>query len=63
MGRWSSVCKEETEGERVWGCVWGGERSGGMLANCTDRRCERTYNGLRRERRTERAEERAKERL
>lgn len=26
---------------------WGGERSGGTLVNCTDRHCERTYNGLR----------------
>lgn len=26
----------------------GGERSGGTLANCTDRHCERTYNGLER---------------
>lgn len=28
------------EGER-------GERSRGTLVNCTDRHCERTYNGLR----------------
>lgn len=27
------------EGER-------GERSGGILVNCTDRCCEKTYNGL-----------------